>query len=172
MGKTRREVMSKVTSKLLVAAVCAAMAFPTISPAQDRGHGAHPPSHQQGSGHPPPFNGGGQHYGHDQHHYNYGAYRYYNYGGYRPYYYGSPYYGSVNPYYYGHHHYDGNDDALWAIGGLVLGAIIGSAVEHASEHPPSTTSAPPPPAGQQQKYCDRVEYDSAGNPYVERSCDK
>jgi len=50
----------------------------------------------------------------------------------------------------------------------MVGAIIGSAVERASTRPPATTSAPP--ASQPQKYCDRIEYDSAGNPYVERSC--
>jgi hypothetical protein len=170
--------MSKVISKLLVTAVCAAMAFPTIAPAQDHGHGAHPPSHQQGGGqhygHDNGYHGNGgpypHYYGHDQHHNDYGAYRYYNYGGYHPYYYGSPYYGYGAPYYYGHHHYDGNDDALWAIGGLVVGAIIGSAVEHANEHPPATTTAPPPPAAQQQRNCDHVAYDSAGNPYVDRNC--
>jgi hypothetical protein len=59
---------------------------------------------------------------------------------------------------------------LWAIGGLVVGAIIGNAVARASAPPPATTSAPP--ASQTPQYCDRVEYDSAGNPYVERSCAK
>jgi hypothetical protein len=74
-------------------------------------------------------------------------------------------------YYYGRNRRDDNDDdALWAIGGLVVGAIIGNAVAHASTPPPATTSAPP--ASPTQRYCDRVEYDSAGNPYVERSCPK
>jgi hypothetical protein len=176
---TRRDAMRKVINKILVTAVCAAMAFPTVSPAQEHGHGAHPPPHQQGGGqHYDHGNGGQGHYngyhgnggpypyygGHDQHHY-------YNYGAYRPYYYGGyqPYYGYGNPYYYGHHHGDGNDDALWAIGGLVVGAIIGGAVEHAKEHPPATTPAPPP-AAQPQRNCDHVEYDANGNPYVDRTC--
>jgi hypothetical protein len=148
--------MSKVTSRLLVAAVCAAMAFPTVSSAQDHGHGGPYPHY----------------YGHAQHRNDYAPYRYYNHGVYRPYYYGGPaysyrgyqpYYGYGVPYYYGHHHYDGNDDALWAIGGLVVGAIIGGAVAHANEHPP---------AAQSERNCDHVAYDSAGNPYVERSCDR
>jgi Ni/Co efflux regulator RcnB len=180
-------------NRLLITAVCAAMALPTVTAADDHGHAARPPAYQyqQGGGQHRDHNDGGQghdngdhgdhdndrgghqynnggrypYYGYDQHHYNNGAYRYYNYGGYRPYYYGNSY-----PYYYGHSHHDGNDDALWAIGGLMVGAIIGSAVERASTHPPATTSAPLPPASQPQKYCDRIEYDSAGNPYVERSC--
>jgi len=165
-------------SRLLITAVCAAMALPTISAADDHGRAARPPAYQyqQGGGQHRDHNDGGQghdngggghypYYGYNQHHYYNGPYRYYNYGGYRPYYYGNRY-----PYYYGHGHHDGNDDALWAIGGLMVGAIIGSAVERASTRPPATTSPPPPPASQPQKYCDRIEYDSAGNPYVERSC--
>jgi hypothetical protein len=194
MGKTRSEVMSKATDKLLVAAVCTAMALPMVTRADDYGHTARPPSYHQGNWNTaaPPSSRGGQHYDHDggsqghysggpypyyagqgQRYYNGGAYRYYNYGAYQPYYYAGPryYYGGYQPYYYGHNHHSDNDDALWAVGGLVLGAIIGSAVEHASAHPAAPASAPPPPAGQPQN-CDRVEYDSAGNPYVERSCNK
>lgn len=164
-------------SKLLITVVCAAVAFPTVSAAQEYGRGT-PPRPTRGEHHQDhydgarQYNGGGRHpyyAGHGQHHDGSGAYRSYNYGGYYPGYYG---YGAQYPYYYGHdnHHHD-NDDALWAIGGLVLGAIVGSAVERAA-HPPATTSAPPPPASQPQKYCDRIEYDSAGNPYVERSCER
>jgi hypothetical protein len=169
-------------SKLLVTAVCAALAFPTVSLAQDYGHGARPPGYRYGGGQHSDHNGGQGHYdGHHNsdggnHQYNYGSrYPYYGYNQphYRNYYYGGyrPYYGGYQPYYYGHSHHDGNDDALWAIGGLVLGGIIGSAIEHANQYPPATTAAPPPVA-QQQRYCDRIEYDSAGNPYVERSCNR
>ena len=82
----------------------------------------------------------------------------YYYRGYAPYYYRPSY-----PYNYHRNHHDGDDDdALWAIGGLVVGAIIGNAVANASTPP-----ANPPPQN-----CDHVAYDSAGNPYVERRCAK
>jgi hypothetical protein len=152
-------------NKLLITAVCAAMA-------DDHGQASRPSSYQHGGGQHNDRNGGqGHNDGHrDNDHgwqqYNNGSrYPYYvqnrphyNYRSYPPYYYGHRY-----PYYYGHSHHDGNDDdALWAIGGLVVGAIIGNAVSHAST----------PPAGQPQQNCDHVAYDSAGNPYVERSCAK
>lgn len=167
-------------NKLLITAVCAAMAFPTVSAADNDGQVSRPPSYQHGGGQHDERNGGQGH--NDGHRDNDGGGRHYNTGGRYPYYvrnqhhynyrsYPPYYYGHSYPYYYGHNHHDSNDDdALWAIGGLVVGAIIGSAVEHANQQPPATTSAPP--AGQPQRYCDRVEYDSAGNPYVERSCAK
>jgi hypothetical protein len=164
-------------NRVLITAVCAAMAFPTLSTADDHDHGTRPPSYQQGGGQHNGYNGnrndndgahrdnrGGDHqyyaggrypyYGHNERHYVYG---------YRPYYYGNPY-----PYYNGHSHHDGNDDAAWAIGGLVLGAILGSAVAQSQQprpQPNATTVVQPP-----QKYCDHIEYDAAGNPYVERRC--
>jgi hypothetical protein len=144
-------------NRLLITAVCAAIAFPTVSTADDHGHDTRAPSYQQGGDHR--YNTGGRYpaYGH--------APRYYNYGGYRPYYYGNGYpYGYGYGYSNGHH--SNNDDALWAIGGLVVGAIIGNAVAKAAPAAPSVSAAPA------QQYCDRIEYDSAGNPYVERSCNR
>ena len=150
-------------NKLLIAAVCAAMAFPAVSTADD--HRQDPRSssyrHDGGRGHNDGhrYNSGGRYPYYVQHR------PHYNYRGYAPYYYGGPVYyrGRYQPYYYGHNHHDGDDDeALWAIGGLVVGAIIGNAVANASTPPAS-----PPPQN-----CDHVAYDSAGNPYVERSCAK
>ncbi len=163
--------MSKAMNKVLVAAVCIAMAAPMVAQAEDHDHVSRPPSYHQGNWHPtaPGSYHGGPYYDHDG-----GAYRYYNYGGYRPYYPAGPghYYGGYQPYYYGYNHHHSNDDALWAIGGLVVGAIIGGAVEHANQHPAAMTTAPLPPPPQSQRNCDHVAYDSAGNPYVERSCDR
>jgi hypothetical protein len=162
MDQTRSELMNK----LLITAVCAAMTLPAVAAADDHGQDSRPPPYQQ--------HRGDQHDDRHGHQYNNGGrYPYYvrnrphyTYRGYAPYYYVRSY-----PYYYGHNHHDGNDDdALWAIGGLVVGAIIGNAVAHASTLPPTTTSASP--AGQPQQNCDHVAYDSAGNPYVERSCAK
>ncbi len=152
-------------NKLLITVVCTAMAFPAVAAGDKHGQDSRPLSYQHG---------GGQHNNRHGHQYNNGRHYpyyvqnrpHYIYRGYAPYYYGRSY-----PYYYGHNHHDGNDDdALWAIGGLVVGAIIGNAVAHASTPAPATTSAPP--AGQPQQNCDHVAYDSAGNPYVERSCTK
>lgn len=167
--------------RLMVTALCGLMVLPTLSVADDHGHAPPRNSYHQGGGqgrndgnhgnvggnHSENHGGRYTYYrGHDQPHYSNG-YRSYNYGGYRPRYYGNPY-----PSYYGRsHHHDNNDDALWAIGGLMLGAIIGSAAERASTRTPATTYAAPPVA-RPQTYCDRVEYDSAGNPYVERRCEK
>lgn len=77
------------------------------------------------------------------------------------------YYGSSPNYYYGgHNHHDhDNDDALWAIGGLVLGAVIGHAVEHSSAMAPSSSTTRHAPTCK-----DTVAYDSDGNPYVKRDC--
>jgi len=155
--------------KLLITAVCAAMAFPTVSAADDHGPPSRPPSYQHGGhghndGHRDNDDGGHQYSNGGRYPYYVQNRPHYYYRSYPPYYYGHSY-----PYYYGHTHHDGNDDdALWAIGGLVVGAIIGNAVSHAST--PATTSAPA--TGQPQQNCDHVAYDSAGNPYVERSCAK
>lgn len=167
-------------NKLLITAVCAVMAFPAVSAADDHGQASRPPSYQHGAGQHNDRNDGRGH--NDGHHDNGGGGHQYSTGGRYPYYvqnqshynyrsYAPYYYGHSYPYYYGHghNHHEGNDDdALWAIGGLVVGAIIGNAVAHASTPPPATTSAPP--AGQPSQNCDHVAYDSAGNPYVERSC--
>jgi len=152
-------------NKLLITAVCAAMAFPTVSAADD--HGQH---HDRNGGQS--YNAGHRGNDGDGHPYNTGGRypyyvqnpRHYTYRNYAPYYYvRAPHYVYARPYAYGHNHHDGNDDeALWAIGGLVVGAIIGNAVAHAST----------PPAGPPPQNCDHVAYDSAGNPYVERSCAK
>lgn len=118
------------------------------------------------------------------HSYGYGGTRYYGYGGAPQYYASSPQYyasaphyyagaprnygyaGAPNYYYGGGHHHD-NDDALWAIGGLVLGAVIGHAIEHSA----ATASAPASSAPHHTQQCqDTVAYDSDGAPYVKRDC--
>jgi hypothetical protein len=84
-------------------------------------------------------------------------------------------------YYYPAYHYHGHDrggdsdDAAWAIGGLVLGAIIGTAAARAeSREAPATesSSAPlPPPQKRKVVTCyDEVAYDERGDPYVARQC--
>jgi hypothetical protein len=74
-------------------------------------------------------------------------------------YYASPvrYYAPAPHYYYGGHHHDGdNDDALWAVGGLVVGEVIGHAIEHSSR-------ARPRPLFAKRTCKDAVAYDSDGN---------
>jgi hypothetical protein len=149
-------------NKLLITAVCAAMAFPAIAAADDHGQHhdrngrqGHNDSHRDNRGGGDRYNNGARYpyYVQNQPRYTYRGYVPYRYVPYR--------YAPSYPYYYGRNRRDGNDDdALWAIGGLVVGAIIGNAVAHAST----------PPASQPQQTCDHVAYDSAGNPYVERSC--
>jgi hypothetical protein len=138
-------------NKLLIAAVCAALAFPAVSAADDGGRG-YKDGHRDNRGHGHQYNTDGRYpyYVRNPHHYHD--------RGYAPYYYRYSY-----PYRYDRNHHDGDDDeVLWAIGGLVVGGIIGNAVGRASTPPAS-----PPPQN-----CDHVAYDSAGNPYVERSCAK
>jgi len=126
--------------KLLIAAVCGLMALPTVSVADDDHHGW-----------PAPY------YRHDDRHDHDGGYRYY---GYR-----APYY----PYYYGHDHHHSNDDALWAIGGLMVGAIIASAVQQSAAPPPAAVAVQPPVRRVQTCY-DDIVYDPVGNPHVQRHC--
>jgi hypothetical protein len=170
-------------SKLLVTTVCALLALPVAAIADDdRPPQAH---YQQGSGHARwPSQGGEHHYDRDDgdhdggnHSYGYGGNRYYGYGGAPHYYVGAPHYYAGAPHYYGYagapnyyygggHHHD-NDDALWAIGGLVLGAVIGHAIEHSA----ATASAPAASAPRHTQQCqDSVAYDSDGTPYVKRDC--
>jgi hypothetical protein len=170
-------------SKLLVTTVCALLTLPVAAIADDdRAPQAH---YQQAGWHaPPPYRGGEHHYDHDDgdryqghdgdHHDHDGGNRYYGYAPHYsvgpPHYYGAaPRYYAGAPYYYGggHHHDHDNDDALWAIGGLVLGAVIGHAVEHSS----ATASTSASSASQHASQCkDSVAYDSDGTPYVKRDC--
>ncbi|MCM2312289.1 MAG: hypothetical protein NDI84_12890 [Steroidobacteraceae bacterium] len=92
------------------------------------------------------------------------------YGGYR-----YPY----TPVYYRHGHHNGNDsdDAAWAIGGLVLGAIIGTAAAKAEQREVqgtqsqwSSTPLPPPQKRKVVTCYDEVAYDREGEPYVARQC--
>jgi len=84
-------------------------------------------------------------------------------------------------YYYPAYHYHGHgrdgdsDDAAWAIGGLVLGAIIGTAAARAESREAlakESSSAPlPPPQKRKVVTCyDEVAYDERGDPYVARQC--
>ena len=171
-------------SKLLVSTVCAILALPVAALADnDR---PVPYSQQSGWHAPSPNYGGEHHYDRDDHDrdrshrsYGYSPTRYYaspvRYYAPPARYYASPvrhyappvrYYAPAPHYYYGGHHHDGdNDDALWAVGGLVLGAVIGHAIEHSSATAPSSTAARPAPTCK-----DIVAYDSDGNPYVKRDC--
>lgn len=170
--------------KLLVTTVCALLALPVAAIADDdRPPQAHYYGH--GYGHAP-SQGGERHYDRDDgdhdggnRSYSYGGNRYYGYGG-APRYYGyaaAPQYyasapryygyaGAPNYYYGGGHHHD-NDDALWAIGGLVVGAVIGHAIEHSSATAPASASSAP---HHSQQCRDSVAYDSDGAPYVKRDC--
>lgn len=150
--------------KLLTAAACALLAMPALSVADDDGHG--PPPHA-----PPAWHGGPGHFDRDDHR---GPFPYhvaprpYGYYGPRVYGYGPPPprpygYGPPPPYYgHGHHHGHDNDDPVWALGGFILGAIVGNVA--AQDHPPK-------PAQQSAPVCyDSVAYDSSGAPYVKRDC--
>lgn len=94
-----------------------------------------------------------------------------------------PAYGHYYPSYnaYGHRKNRDNDDAAWAIGGLVLGAIIGTAAARAERregaqpayersYEPSSTPLPPPQKRKVVTCYDEVAYDPAGEPYVARQC--
>lgn len=83
-----------------------------------------------------------------------------------------------NYYKHGHKRGSDSDDAAWAIGGLVLGAIIGSAAAKAEQRraaepeyaPPATTPLPPPQQRKVVTCYDEVAYDDSGEPYVARRC--
>jgi len=125
--------------KLLVAAVCAMLAMPAVSVADGDRNG---------------WSSRGYH--HDDRHDHGGGYRSYGYGG------------PAYPYYYGHDHHHDNDDALWAIGGLMLGAVIVSAIQQSSA--PSRPVAAAPPVHRVETCYEDTVYDSAGNPQVQRRC--
>jgi hypothetical protein len=73
-------------------------------------------------------------------------------------------------YYRGHKHKD-SDDAAWAIGGLVLGTIIGSAAARRSGPAYQESQPLPPPQKRKVVTCyDEVAYDENGDPYVDRQC--
>jgi hypothetical protein len=140
--------------RLLISALCGLMAMPAVSSADDHGRPPPPSAYRNDGRHAPP-----------PPHYRappvrYAGYRYYPYRA--PHvYYGYPYYGKKQ-------HSD-NDDALWAIGGLVVGALLVNAAQNASAPPPATASAPAPAAVAESCY-DDIIHDSAGNPHVERHC--
>lgn len=90
-----------------------------------------------------------------------------------------PAYGYYYPPYYHHGHKRGNDsdDAAWAIGGLVLGAIIGTAAAKAEQredqesgYQSPSTPLPPPQKRKVVTCYDEVAYDEKGDPYVARQC--
>ena len=145
---------------LLIAGLCGLMALPMASVGDD--HGRPSPGHQYSGRYAPPP----AHYRGPPAYYRaaparYVGYRYYPYRA--PYaYYGYPYYGHK-------HHDNDNDDALWAIGGLIVGAAVATAVQKSSAPPPATVSAPAPAATAANCY-DDIIHDSSGNPHVERNC--
>ena len=77
-------------------------------------------------------------------------------------------------YHHKHHKGSDNDDAAWAIGGLVLGAIIGSAAARSEqrrvEAAPASTPLPPPQQRKVVTCYDEVAYGEDGEPYVARQC--
>ena len=139
--------------KLLIAALCGLMVSPTVSFGDDHGRPPPPPNHQySGRYAPPPYYRAPPA--------RYVGYRYYPYRA--PYaYYGYPYYGKKK--------HNDNDDALWAIGGLIVGAAVATAVHQASAPPPATVYAPAPAAPAESCY-DDIIHDSSGTPHVERHC--
>lgn len=144
--------------KFLALAASIALALPAVSNA-DGG----PPSRHPGNDRGPP-SWSGEHRGYDRDHRYYGAPRYVAPRHYPAYVrYPAPYYGGGR-----RHGHDDNDDALWAIGGLIVGAVIGSAVERSQSGSRGRSSVPagPPPGCR-----DVVVYDSDGTPRVQRDCD-
>lgn len=146
--------------KLLITALCGLMAVPTVSIGDDHGHRPPPPNNQYSGRYaprPPPY-------------YRAPPARYV---GYRYYPYRAPYAYYRYPYYGKNHHSD-NDDALWAIGGLIVGAAVATAVHQASAPPPATVYAPAPatpaPAPVTENCYDDIIHDSDGTPHVERHC--
>lgn len=98
--------------------------------------------------------------GHSSHYYG-GRYdRYYPAGNYYRY----------DRYYHGNRNND-SDDAAWAIGGLVLGTIIGSAAAKRSGPVYQDSQPLPPPQKRKVVTCyDEVAYDENGDPFVDRQC--
>lgn len=68
-------------------------------------------------------------------------------------------------YHHNHRRKSDNDDAAWAIGGLILGTIIANS---ANEN--RTESRLPPPQRRVQTCYDEVAYNSNNEPYVLRRC--
>ena len=140
---------------LLIAGLCGMMALPMVTIADDHGRPPPPRSYKyQGRYAPPP--------------------PYYRapparYVGYRYYPCRAPYAYYRYPYYGYKHHDNDNDDALWAIGGLIVGAAVATAVHEASAPAPATVSTPVPVAPVANCY-DDIIHDSSGNPRVERHC--
>lgn len=92
------------------------------------------------------------------------------YGGRHDRYYPASNYYRYDRYYRGHKHND-SDDAAWAIGGLVLGTIIGSAAARRSGPAYQDSQPLPPPQKRKVVTCyDEVAYDESGDPYVDRQC--
>lgn len=88
----------------------------------------------------------------------------------------SPYHPS-NRYYPGPHHghnrgRSSKDEWAWALGGLVLGAVIANsaAKNKAPERQEDQVTLPPRPKRKVQVCEDVVAYDDAGKPYVLRQC--
>ena len=157
----------------LVLVACTSLLLPSFASA-----GSPPRWGPGGPSHP--GSGNGNAYGHYL-----PAYRYYYP---RP----IPVYSASRPVSYGsggHHHHDDSDDAWWAIGGLVVGAVIGNVWQRSRtktqpEPPPPASSPPPvsaPPApstsssssgrpGPPPGCRDVIVYDSDGNPGVQRQC--
>ncbi|HEX7373773.1 MAG TPA: hypothetical protein VF277_02290 [Steroidobacteraceae bacterium] len=167
--------------KLLVLVTSIALALPAVTNAGSPPPLPRGPNHGQSGWHGGDHddNHGGWHQGDGDRH-EYGEHRYdgdhrsYGYTGYYPgyrYYPTNRYYThSPAPYYYyggGHHNNHGgdHDDALWAIGGLIVGAVVGTAVAQSKQK--AATSVPSgPPAGCR----DVIVYDSKGEPRVQRDC--
>lgn len=62
-----------------------------------------------------------------------------------------------------------NDDIAWAVGGMIVGAIIMDQINKNKE--PKYSQPLPPPQKRKVVTCsDEVAYDQAGNPYVKRQC--
>ena len=81
-------------------------------------------------------------------------------------YYNQNYYNHNNHYNRGH---SNNDDWLWAVGGLIVGAAIVNAADKPAD--PTVSQPLPPPQKRKVTVCsDEVAYNPQGNPYVLRSC--
>ncbi len=141
--------------KLLTSVLCGLVALPMVSVGDDHGRPPPPPNHQYNGRYAPP----------PQPYYRAPPARY---AGYRYYPYRAPYVSYGYPY-YGNKHHNDNDDALWAIGGLIVGAVVATAVNQASAPPPATVYAPAPAPAAENCY-DDIIHDSSGNPHVERHC--
>lgn len=76
--------------------------------------------------------------------------------------------------YHGHHGHrrrSDNDDAAWAIGGLVLGTIIANSANSSQQSVPQNSQPLPPPQRRKVVTCyDEVAYDQDNKPYVARQC--